>query len=312
MGVVMSIEGLVNIKKALSALNSKQVREQSEKPLHVALYAATPQRYIEIENYFLEALGPGRRQESLAMIARGPDPKLALHYDLAVYDASVLAPARSLVFDQLRPQEMVRQALDRHPELGLSLARSFTPFRRPFVDRVIAKTAKENTLFSLATAVPDIIPSLIELPWSVAEFATDSAFLTMNQIRMAFQIAGASDRSVGYSDQKSEIATIIASAFGWRAVARQLVGKIPFGGGLIPKAAIAYAGTKVLGLSLDHFYSIGYSYTRQEREKLYVEAFEQGKRVASRILRFMRPDLARKYAQEAMRGQRPATFQATR
>ena len=83
---------------------------------------------------------------------------------------------------------------------------------------------------------------LISLPWAIAEFASDSAFLTMNQIRMAFMIAGGSDREVGYMEQKSEIAGVIASAFGWRALARELVGKIPFGGGLIAKAGVAYAG----------------------------------------------------------------------
>jgi hypothetical protein len=113
---------------------------------------------------------------------------------------------------------------------------------------------------------------------------------------MAFLIAAASDREVGYTQQKSEIASVIGSAFGWRALARQLVGKIPFGGGLLAKAAVAYAGTKVLGLSLDRFYSIGYTYTREERDRIYAEAFRQGKEVAARILRYLRPDVAAQYA----------------
>jgi len=36
------------------------------------------------------------------------------------------------------------------------------------------------------TALPDIIPSIVDLPWSIGEFASDTAFLTINQIRMAF------------------------------------------------------------------------------------------------------------------------------
>ena len=140
---------------------------------------------------------------------------------------------------------------------------------------------------------------MIELPWAVAEFASDTAFLTMNQVRMAFLIAAASDREVGYMEQKSEIATVIGSAFGWRALARQLISKIPFGGGLIAKAAVAYAGTKVLGLSLEHLYSIGFTYTREERDRLYAEAFRQGKKVAARILTYFRPELADRYSAEA-------------
>jgi hypothetical protein len=92
-------------------------------------------------------------------------------------------------------------------------------------------------------------------------------------------------------EQKSEIASVIGSAFGWRALARQVVGKVPFGGGLIAKAGIAYAATRVVGLSLERYYSLGYTYTREEREGLYKEAFRQGKHVARQVLKTIRPDL---------------------
>ena len=45
---------------------------------------------------------------------------------------------------------------------------------------------------------------------------------------------------MGYGEQKTEVASITAGAFGWRAVARELAGKIPLGGGLVPKAAIEH------------------------------------------------------------------------
>jgi hypothetical protein len=290
----MSVEGLLNIKKAIANLSSQGVREQSERPLHVALYAANVERYARIENFLLHGLSDARRGESLQALARGPLPAHALQYDLAIYDESVIAPARALIFEERRPDRFVRQVLDHRLDLGVALARDFSAFRKPFIERVISKTSRDNTLFSLATALPDIVPSLIELPWSLAEFASDSAFLTMNQIHMAFLIAGASDRPVGYAYQKSEIGAVIAGAFGWRAIARELIGKIPFGGGLIPKAAIAYAGTKLVGLSLDRFYGIGYHFTRQEREAIYADALRQGKKVAGHILKYVRPDLAQR------------------
>jgi hypothetical protein len=64
----------------------------------------------------------------------------------------------------------------------------------------------------------------------------------MNQVRMAFLVAAASDKQVGYDKQLAELLSIAAGAFGWRALARELVGFIPLGGGLIPKGAIAYRG----------------------------------------------------------------------
>lgn len=294
----MGIQGLVHVRKALSALNPKQIRESSERPVRVALHAAGQESYAEMEDFFLEGLSPARRRESALLLTRAPIAGASAP-DLAVYHHSVIAPAGGLIFEPGRTDVLVQKALKAQEDLGVALAKSFLPFRRPFVERVINKTAKENALFSLATALPDIVPSLIELPWAVAEFASDTAFLTMNQIRMAFLIAAASDREVGYREQKSEIATVIGSAFGWRALARQVVSKVPFGGGLIGKTAVAYAATKVLGLSLDHFYSIGFSYARDERDRLYADAFRQGKVVAARILSHLRPDVAAKFAASA-------------
>jgi hypothetical protein len=295
----MGIQGLIHVRKALNALNPKQVREMSERPVRVALHATSQESYQRMENFFLGELSPARRRESALLLTRAPIVPLGQGADLVVYDEAAIAPAGALIFRADRTDQFIQNALKMHEELGITLARSFHPFRRPFVEHVIDKTARENALFSLATALPDVIPNLIELPWAIAEFASDTAFLTMNQIRMAFVIAAASDREVGYREQKSEIATVIGSAFGWRALAKQVVSKVPFGGGLLGKTAVAYAATKVLGLSLDHFYSIGFTYAREERDRIYADAFRQGKVVASRILRHLRPDLAAKFAESA-------------
>ena len=303
----MSVQGLVSIRKALTTLNPQSVRDMSHRQIRLALYAADTASYQRIEDFLLAGLSQARRLDSLRSITRGPDPKLAVQFDLVIYDEGVISPSHALVFRPNNPDSMVSIALSRHEDLGVALARTFSPFRKPFIDRVVNKTCRENALFSLATALPDIVPSIIELPWAIAEFATDTAFLTMNQIRMAFLIAAASDRSVGYAEQKSEIATVIGSAFGWRALARQLIGKVPFGGGLLPKAGVAWAGTKVLGISLEHLYSIGYVHTDRERKELYADAFEQGKKVAAKILAHFRPDLARKFAAKAAAQQPSAT-----
>ncbi len=300
------LDGVMNIKKALTALNPNEIREQSERSVRVALHAADNEAYSRLENFFLEDLSPGRRRHSAALLTRAPLSASAPLPDLEVFDASaadgrMVVPAQALIFHPDHPKQFIYKALSQHAKLGVPLAKSFVPFRRPFVERVIAKTCRENTLFSVATALPDIIPNIIELPWAVAEFASDTAFLTMNQVRMAFLLAAASDREVGYASQKSELAMVLGSAFGWRALAKQLVGKIPFGGGLIAKAAVAYAGTKVLGLSLDHYYSIGFTYTRDERDRLYADAFQQGKKVALKMLTFLRPDLAARYSSGAQR-----------
>ena len=137
--------------------------------------------------------------------------------------------------------------------------------------------AKENALFAVATALPNVVPNLIELPWVVGEFASDTAFLTANQVRMAFQIAAACGKDVGLGKQKGTVLSIAAGAFGWRALARELVGKIPLGGGLIPKGAIAYAGTYVAGKGLELLHVHDGEPTAAQREQLYQEGLERGR-----------------------------------
>ena len=77
---------------------------------------------------------------------------------------------------------------------------------------------------------------------------------------------------------------MVAGAFGWRALARELIGKVPFGGGLIPKAAIAYAGTLAVGKSLERLYRLGYGFTREERRAAYDDALEHGRQIAGMLL----------------------------
>jgi hypothetical protein len=128
-----------------------------------------------------------------------------------------------------------------------------------------------------------VFPSIIDLPWAVGEFATDTAFLTMNQIRMALLLAAAYDRPVGYMEQKLQIGAIAAGAFGWRALARELVGKIPLGGGLIPKAAVAFAGTYVVGLGLEKVNRTGSGLSKLEKRYAYAGAFAKGKEVVREL-----------------------------
>jgi hypothetical protein len=291
----MSFDGLVQIKKALGMLSPNEVRELSQREVRIGLHAPDTLALDQMEDFLLHDLKPVRRRESADMLIRNPTSNQA---DINLYHANLKPPSKSLIYTPAQPQIVVAKTLKAFPDLGIALARSFQPFRGPYVGNVVADVCKENTMFSLATAIPDIVP-LISLPWAIAEFASDSAFLTMNQIRMGFMIAAASDREVGYMEQKGEIATVIGTAFGWRALARELVGKIPFGGGLIAKAAVAYAGTKVVGVSLDKYYSLGYTYSREERNKLYAEAYLQGKSIAAKLLRMLRPDLADKLANAA-------------
>jgi hypothetical protein len=277
--------GLIrNLRQAVTYLNPDEVRHDADYPLAISLHAATPDAMWAMEAYFCPpSLSRAKRDQVLDILHSDRKP------DIEIFDSSMQSHKTAFHFDVKNPELCVQQILKRRPELSLALARHITPFREPVVQKLIATVSKENALFSLATALPDMVP-LISLPWAIGEFASDTMFLTMNQVRLAFLIAAASDHPVGYAEQKGELGSILAGAFGFRAVARQLVSKIPLGGGLIPKAAIAYAGTRVVGLSLERLYRTGYSYSQDEKGTAYEEAFAKGKTFAGGMLKKLRPN----------------------
>jgi hypothetical protein len=276
---------LRDIKRAVSNLSPHEVRQTADRRLALGLVATSAAGYTAIENFLAPPeLSGDRRAEVLSMLHRASDPGIPERFDLVLYEHRLPRAENAFTFYSHDPARTVKEVLSDRSELGLALARNFLPFRRPVINEVMFSVSKENALFSLAAALPNIVPNLMELPWVIGEFASDTAFLTMNQIRMAFLIAAASDGPIGYREQKAEIASIVTGAFGFRALARELVGKIPFGGGLIPKAAVAFAATYVMGLSLERYHRVGYGLTREERRREYDQAFSQGKTVAEMLL----------------------------
>ncbi len=280
-----TLHAISHVKKALTNLNPAAVRQDAARTLNVALISNSPEGLWKMERYFCPPeLSEARRAQVSRCLRRVSPQDRQGGYDLEIWDDSLARPEGAFSFDAAYPERTVTGILDQRFDLALPLARTFPPFRKPVVDTMIHSVSKENALFALATALPDIVP-LLSLPWALGEFASDSAFLTMNQIRMAFMIAAASDVSVGYREQRSEIGSIIAGAFGFRAIARELVSKIPLGGGLIPKAAIAWSGTWVVGRSMERLYSLGYAYSREERKTLFEQVLEKGREVAASLLR---------------------------
>ncbi len=153
----MSFDGLVQIKKAIGMLSPKEVRDLSQREVRIGLHAPDTQSFEKMEDFLLRDLKPGRRRESAELLIRNPD---TVHQaDVNLYHDSMRAPAKSLIYMPEQPGLVVAKTLKAFPDLGIALARSFQPFREPYVKGVIADVCKENTLFSLATALPDIVPS---------------------------------------------------------------------------------------------------------------------------------------------------------
>ena len=277
----LMLKTLKQARAAMSLLNPEEIMRRARRPLDIGLVASSEAAYAQMEEYLLpDSLPLEERTYLLDKLHRVTDPNTPESVDLILFEEGMAVPRGSYTFYRGQPSATVAEILRGNPDIELALARQFPPFRQRVVERTIHAVATENALFAVATALPDIVPSLLELPWALGEFASDTVFITGNQIRMAFVIAAAFGKEVGLLKQKGAILSIGAGAFGWRAVARELAGKIPLGGGLIPKGAIAYAGTYAVGKGLELYYGGNGSLSRGQRRAVYHQALLRGREVA--------------------------------
>lgn len=276
----MHLNILKDLKKIYAGLNPDEIRGTAWRNVHVGLVASNEEMFGRMEEWLAPQGSDPMALRSVGIVDSTISGEASSRFDFVLCEPGVPVPRNGYLFESADPGTLARLILEENPKLELALARTFPVFRSPVSSRIIHSVSKENAMFSLVTALPNVIPSIIDLPWAVGEFATDTAFLTMNQVRMALQLAAAHGRPVGYMEQKFELGTILAGAFGWRAIARELVGKIPMGGGLIPKAAVAFAGTYVVGLGLEKYNRTGAGMTRKQGRDAYAAAFAYGRQVA--------------------------------
>lgn len=279
----MPLGVLKDIRKIYSGLNAGGIREAADQSFSIGLVATSETVFRDMEDFLLPPhTTEYARVQAMRIIQRLDQPQPG--FDILLCEAGVGIPRNGYLFDPGGSDGALIDAIvAENQPIELALARSFPMFRHTVAHTIISRISKENALLALVTALPNVIPSFIDLPWAVGEFATDTAFLTMNQIRMALMMAAVYDRPVGYSEQKTSIAAIAGGAFGWRAIARELVGKIPLGGGLIPKAAIAYAGTWVVGTGLNKLYSTGVGHTHSEKREAWAHAMTKGRDIAAEL-----------------------------
>jgi len=259
-------------------LNADEVMKRAERPVRIGLVADGSGAYAEMEEFLVPEGTPRPLwRERMNLVHRASDPGVSPDVDIVIYEPGLSCPQDAYTFHRSNPQLTVDEILRDKPDLSLALARQLPAFRDPVIDGIIQEVSRENALFAIATALPNVVPNLIELPWLVGEFASDTVFLTANQVRMAFQIAAASGRQIGVMQQKGELLGIVAGAFGWRAIARELISHIPLGGGLIPKGAIAYAGTYAVGKALAFYHHDLRQPSLEERRALYREGLNRGR-----------------------------------
>jgi uncharacterized protein (DUF697 family) len=167
--------------------------------------------------------------------------------------------------------------LDRLPaELHLSAARRLPGLRPIYARELIAGIAFTNATYALASGLPEQIP-LVSIPFAAA----DILVLTKNQALLVYRLALGYGAPPDFQARIREVLPVIGGAFLWRQAARSLVGLIPIWG-LLPKVAVAYAGTYTTGVAAWRWYESGELVSSDQLKRISQEAIAIGRARSAR------------------------------
>lgn len=171
-------------------------------------------------------------------------------------------------------EKFVPEVIELLPDQLLALGRSFPLFRVPISRLLINETCFSNAAYAFSTGLAEIVP-ILDIPLNVA----DSFVLTKTQAFLVYKLGLVLGLSTRWQDYVREFSSVLGSGFFWRQLARQLVGLIP-AWGIVPKVAVSYAGTYVVGNVVLQWYLTGRHISGKQIRQLYAQAFQQGKNVA--------------------------------
>lgn len=190
----------------------------------------------------------------------------------------IVLPLIDGTLDEAAALKKITQAV-RHRRIfdELALARYLPAFREPVVKALIEDVAVANAAYSLGTGILEINP-VTGLPLTVA----DTVILTKNQAVMAYKIALAMGMQSDFKSVMPEIASVIGGGFVLRQAARSLIGLLP-GLGILPKVAVAFAGTMAVGEAVYFYAANGQALTRDGMKAMYAKALERGRDIAENL-----------------------------
>ncbi len=163
-------------------------------------------------------------------------------------------------------------------EQRLALARQYPLFRLTVARELISDTALANASYVLGTGFAEIVP-VFTVPFNVA----DIVILTKNQALMVYKLGLALGLPVQWQAHVAELGSVVGAGLVWRQIARQLVGLIPVWG-IVPKVAVAYAGTYAVGEAILHWYQTGHKLSGRGMREVYADALARGKQIAQEIV----------------------------
>jgi uncharacterized protein (DUF697 family) len=176
-------------------------------------------------------------------------------------------------------KEVAAALVELLPEsLLLAAARRLPGLRGAVAQALIANVSLSNATYAFTTGLPEMIP-VLNLPLNAA----DMLVLTKNQALLVYRIALAMGADGDFSAMIKEVMPVIGGGFLWRQLARQLVGLIPVVG-LLPKVAVAYAGTYATGVVASRWYHHGEMLSGKALKATMRDALAEGRRRAQGLI----------------------------
>ncbi len=159
--------------------------------------------------------------------------------------------------------------------VAVPVAQRYPVLREAICALLTRDAARSAMKVSAASALVDQVPILGFLVSSASDLVAISAI----QMNLALKIGGAYRRDPELATVW-ELLPIVGGGFGWRALSRELSGFVPMAG-LAIKAAIAYAGTVVVGEGVAFYYRTGRHMSSGQVAEIYADT----KRAAVEIAR---------------------------
>jgi len=166
-------------------------------------------------------------------------------------------------------QAILQAILNAVPQKQLAIGRRLPLARLRVASNVIFQTSLANAQFAMLSSLPASFPVLGGMIGAGADFVV----LTKNQALMVFRLAALHDKSHAPKLRiLAEIAPVVGAGFLWRTVARSIVGLLPTTVSAIPKAAVAFIGTYLIGRAAQCYYATGRKPSRAEMARYSAEA----------------------------------------
>jgi uncharacterized protein (DUF697 family) len=217
-------------------------------------------------------------------------PILALSVDPAAQPggpASVPAPSTfgeytvpAITKEALRSRVFVH-IVDASKGVEIAVGRRLPPLRETVAAKLTRDSANNALKVALASAVVDHIP-VVGVVLGAFASAGDMVAITGIQMMLLLHIQAAYGKDPDVQ-RMWQLLPVIGGGFGWRTLARELVGFVPVAGIAI-KGAIAYAGTIVVGEGVTFFLEHGQPMSTNQAKALYDRTKDDAMRFAREII----------------------------